>query len=168
MILTLGRSADIIGMGDFMNLRSILNEKNMSMYRLSQVSGVPKTTINDICSGKSSIAGCNAGTVLQLAKALGCTMEELMRIDTSEYISASGRPKSNTYLEKGLPAYLEQSLKKMELSWAQEDSGQKDLHWDITWCELNADINAAETEQDISHEQAQYLRKKYLRMENIE
>ena len=89
-------------------------------------------------------------------------------IDTAEYIPASGRPKSNAYLEKGLPAYLEQSLKQMEQSWAREDSGQKDLHWDIIWCELNADINAAETEQDISHEQAQYLRKKYLRMEDAE
>ena len=151
-----------------MNLRSILDEKNLSMYRLSQVSGVPKTTINDICSGKSSIAGCNAGTVMRLAKALGCTMEEMMRIDASEYFADSGKPKSNTYLEKGLPAYLEQSLRKMERSWALEDSGQKDLHWDIIWCELNADINAAETEQDISHEQAQYLRKKYLRMEDVE
>ncbi len=39
------------------------------------------------------------------------------------------------------------------------------MHWDIVWCDLNADINSAETEQDITHDQAQYLREKYLRME---
>lgn len=46
-----------------------------------------------------------------------------------------------------------------------DDSGKVDLHWDLYWCELNADINFAEVEQQISTEQAEYLREKYLRME---
>ena len=62
-----------------MSLQTILTDKNMSMYRLSQLSGVPKTTVIDICSGKSSIENCNAKTVLQLSKALGCTMEDIMQ-----------------------------------------------------------------------------------------
>ena len=72
-----------------MNLRSMLNERKMSMYRLAKLSGVPKTTVIDICSGKSSIEGCNAKTVLQLAKALGCSMEELMKIDSANKVSFS-------------------------------------------------------------------------------
>ena len=59
-----------------------------------------------------------------------------------------------------MPPHLQSSLENMIASWKMIDSGRKDLHWDIYWCELNADINAAETEQEISAEQAWYLREK--------
>ena len=80
------------------------------------------------------------------------------------YDPETGLPLNREYLERGLPPYLQTSIKRMCDSWFIEDSGQKDYHWDIAWCELNADINAAETEQEISSEQAWYLREKYLRM----
>lgn len=149
-----------------MNLQTILNNKQMSMYRLSKLSGVPKTTVIDICSGKSSIDGCNAKTVLQLSKALGCSMEDLMAIDIANYDAVTGLPKDDSYLGKGLPDYLRKSVAAMVESWELEDSGKKDLHWDIHWCDLNADINSAQTEQEITPEQAWYLRRKYLRMED--
>ena len=148
-----------------MNLQTILAEKQMTMYRLSKVSGVAKTTVIDICSGKSSIGGCNADTVLRLSRALGCTMEELMQIDNADYDRNTGKPKDDSYLERGLPKYLSESLSAMMKAWEIEDSGKRDLHFDIYWCDLNADINSAETEQEISSEQAWYLRRKYLRME---
>ena len=148
-----------------MTIQSMLQERNISMYRLSQISGVPKTTVIDICSGKSNIEGCTAKTVMQLSRALGCTMEELMMIDNARYDRMTGLPKDESYLEKGLPAYLQRSVAAMQESWAIMDSGKKDLHWDIYWSELNADINSAETEQEISGDQAWYLRRKYLRME---
>ena len=71
---------------------------------------------------------------------------------------------SMTNLEKGLPAYLQRSLDAMKESWKIEDGGGTDPHWDCWWCELNADINSAEVDYLISHEQAAYLRRKYLRM----
>ena len=148
-----------------MMIQSLLRAKNMSMYRLSQISGVPKTTVIDLCSGKSDIEGCTAKTVMQLSRALGCTMEELMQIDNARYDRATGLPKDESYLEKSLPAYLQKSIAAMQASWAIVDCGGKDLHWDIYWSELNADINSAETEQEISSDQAWYLRRKYLRME---
>ena len=148
-----------------MTMQSILREKNMSMYRLSKISGVPKTTVIDICSGKSDIEGCTAKTVMQLSRALGCTMEELMQIDHARYDRTTGLPKDESYLEKALPDYLQKSIAAMQASWAIVDRGGKDLHWDLFWSELNADINSAETEQEISSDQAWYLRRKYLRME---
>ncbi len=151
-----------------MDLRTMLNERKMSMYRLAKLSGVPNTTVIDICSGKSSIGGCNARTVFRLAKALNCSMEELMTIDTSNYDMGTGLPKNEAYLDRGLPSYLERSLAAMIRSWEIEDSGGRDMHWDVYWCALNADINAAENEQSISKEQAGYLRRKYLRMEETE
>lgn len=151
-----------------MNMQSMLQARNMSMYRLSQISGVPKTTVIDICSGKSDIEGCTARTVMQLSRALGCSMEELMQIDNACYDRNTGLPKDESYLEKGLPGYLQKSIAAMQASWKIVDSGKRDLHWDLVWCELNADINSAETEQEISGDQAWYLRRKYLRMEKDE
>lgn len=150
-----------------MNLQNFLDSKNITKYRLSQISGVPKTTIIDICSGKSSLQKCSARTVQRLAEALGCTMEYMMSLNDAEelYDKQSGLPKNQDYLERGLPPYLQSSLKEMKASWKIIDSGSKDDHWDLCWCELNADINSAEVEQEISAEQAWYLRKKYLRME---
>lgn len=89
-----------------------------------------------------------------------------MSLDTIDtgYDKETGLPKSKKYLERGLPPYLQSSLENMIASWKMIDSGRKDLHWDIYWCELNADINAAVTEQEISAEQAWYLRENYLRI----
>lgn len=149
-----------------MDLQTLLEQKNISRYRLSQMSGVPKTTVLDICSGKSSIENCNAKTILQLSKALGCSMEEVMMLDNpNDYDSVTGRPNNKSYFECGLPEYLQISLRNMKKSWAIVDSGKEDLHWDIWWCELNADINSAEVDGIISTDQAWYLREKYLRME---
>ena len=148
-----------------MDLQTLLDEQNLSMYRLSKISGVPKTTVIDICSGKSNIRNCTAYTVYKIAKTLNCSMEDLMLIDTSDFNRESGLPKNRDYLERGLPPYLRQSIEAMKQSWEIEDAGKKDMHWDIVWCDLNADINSAETEQDITHDQARYLREKYLRME---
>ena len=143
-----------------------LSNENITKYHLSQISGIPKTTVIDICSGKSSLQKCSARTVQQLAKALGCTMEYIMSLDTIDtgYDRKTGLPKNKKYLECNLPPYLQSSLENMIASWKIIDSGKKDYHWDMYWSELNADINSAEVEQEISAEQAWYLHEKYLRM----
>ena len=89
-----------------------------------------------------------------------------MSPDKPEMINAeTGLPENKSYLECGLPPYLKKSLENMKMSWEIEDSGKRDMHWDIYWCDLNADINSAEIDRVISSEQAWYLREKYLRME---
>ena len=37
-----------------MNLQNYLDSRKMTKYNLSKISGVPKTTVIDICSGKES------------------------------------------------------------------------------------------------------------------
>ena len=149
-----------------MDLQELFNSRNMSKYQLSKISGVPKTTIMDICSGKSSLEKCNAKTIYQIAKALNCSMEDIMKLDTpNEYDRDTGLPIDKKYQECGLPEYLQISLENMKKSWEIIDSGKTDLHWDIYWCELNADINSAEVDLVITSEQAWYLREKYLGME---
>lgn len=150
-----------------MNLQEYIDSKKITKYHLSKISGVPKTTIIDICSGKSSLQKCSARTVQQLAKALNCTMEYIMSLDTikPKYDDETGLPIEKQYLERDLPLYLQSSIDNMITSWKIMDSGKKDYHWDLNWCELNADINCAEVEQEISSEQAWYLREKYLRLQ---
>ena len=148
-----------------MTLQALLDSKNITKYHLSKISGVPKTTIIDICSGKSSIEKCSAKTVWQIAKALQCSMEDIMMLDSQDsYDKESGLPSDKTYLECGLPPYLQKSLDDMIKSWKIIDNGGSDNFWDLYWCELNASINSAEVDQEISVEQAWYLREKYLRM----
>lgn len=149
-----------------MNLQNYIDSRNITKYRLSQISGIPKTTIIDICSGKSSLQKCSAHTVQLLANALNCTMEFIMSLDTvnEDDDKNAGLPQSKDYLERGLPPYLQSSLENMIASWEMIDGGKQDYHWDMYWSELNADINSAEVEQEISAEQAWYLREKYLRM----
>lgn len=59
-------------------LKEILKEKNFTMYKLSKMSGVPYSTISDICTGKTKIEKCSAETIYKVAKVLRVTMEELL------------------------------------------------------------------------------------------
>ena len=106
-----------------MNLQTMLDQRNMTKYRLSQISGVPKTTVIDICSGKSELGNCSAKTLYQLSKALNCSMEDLMKLDSKTDYTA-GKPTNRSYLECGLPPYLQKSLRDMQASWKIVDSGK--------------------------------------------
>ncbi len=59
--------------------------------------------------------------------------------------------------EENLPPFIQISIANMIKSWAIEDSGERDPHWDLWWCELNADINSVEVDRVITSEQAWYL-----------
>ena len=61
-----------------MNINELLEQKNITKYRLSKLSGVPQTTITDICTGKTRIEKCAAETIYKLAKTLDVTMEYLI------------------------------------------------------------------------------------------
>lgn len=148
-----------------MDLQMVLDQRNISKYHLSKISGVPKTTIMDICAGRSDIERCSAKTVQQLAKALGCTMEDIMAL--SAPYDDKGLPKDSSYLECGLPRFLQDSIQAMMEAWHKLDSGEEYLRWDCDYCNLQSDINSAEINQLISPEQAWHLREKYLRMERV-
>lgn len=60
----------------------LLEQKHITKYRLSKMSGVPQSTIADICNGKSKLAKCSAETVYMLSKALDVSMESLFELST--------------------------------------------------------------------------------------
>jgi len=61
-----------------MNINTLLAQKDITKYRLAKTSGIPQTTVTDICSGKAKIENCSGETIFKLAKALGVSMESLV------------------------------------------------------------------------------------------
>lgn len=94
---------------------------------------------------------CSAKTVFKLAKALDVSMESLV-VDS---IRKADREQAYEY---GLPDYLQKDLDVYKKG-LEEKSGLIDC----LWGELYGSINMAEiSDAAISHEHAEYLRKKYL------
>ena len=77
-----------------MNLGDLLNQRSMTKYKLSKISGVPFTTISEMTTGKTKIKNCTGETLYKLAKALEVTMEELLA-DSMEYRQSFEAYKSN-------------------------------------------------------------------------
>lgn len=61
--------------GSSLNLNKIRNEKKLSIRELSELSGVPKRTIEDI----ERFDRCKVDTAIKLADALQVTLDELCR-----------------------------------------------------------------------------------------
>ena len=84
-----------------MIIDDLLDNAKMSRYKLSRESGDPQATISDICSGKTAMERCAAGTLYKLAKALNVTVDALLEADrrsvvqNSEYRSSFETFKSN-------------------------------------------------------------------------
>ena len=70
-----------------MTLNELLERNHLTKYRLSKMSGVPYTTIGDICSGKTDLKKCSAETVYRIAKVLDVSMEELLADSLAERAS---------------------------------------------------------------------------------
>lgn len=82
-----------------MYINELLQKENISKYRLSKESGVPMTTIADICSGKAKLDKCAAGTLYKIAKVLGVTVDSLLEnseIKSIDYRCSFETFKSNT------------------------------------------------------------------------
>ncbi len=135
-------------MGDKMTLQELLESNNYTIYKFSKMSSIPKTTLLDLCSGKSTIQKSQAITVKKIADTLGVTMEYIMTLDNP----------LKEYLEYNLPDFLLKSIVDFKKNMNKE-------HYDIYYCILQSDINVAESGGFITPNQAWHLRSKYLRIE---
>lgn len=61
-----------------MTVSEQMEKKGLTRYRLSKDSGIPYTTVNDICTGKAKLEKCSAETIYRLSKTLGVSMESLL------------------------------------------------------------------------------------------
>jgi len=131
-----------------MTFGDLLINKNLTIYKLSKDSGVPKTTIFDISSGKSNILDCSGRNLLKLSKCLELSIEDLLNLDQELY---------NPQYDKNIPIFLAESINNLKKA-RKKKSSLLDCYLD----EVNSSINVCEVENLISKEQANYLRKKYL------
>jgi len=61
-----------------MTINELMSVRKITKYRLSKNSGIPYTTITDICSGKTQLPKCSAETLYRLARELDVSMESLL------------------------------------------------------------------------------------------
>lgn len=147
-----------------MTIQQLLQDKKISRYRLSKLSGVPWATLADIYSGKTRLDRCATGTLSKLAKALDLSIEELLELETlPEKSIDTGKPNRKTYLETGLPKSIQKAIE----DYIQGEKEQV-LYLDCLWGELYGAINSNLWAGLITEEQASYLRTKYLSMEEKE
>lgn len=140
-----------------MTIQQLMQNMNMSRYRLSKISGIPWATLADIYSGKTHLDRCGAGTLSKLSKALSLSIEELLELESEPTESVSdGKPNKKTYLETGLSNSIQKAIK----DYLQGERAQV-LHLDCLWDELYGAINADLWSGLITEEQAAYLRDKY-------
>lgn len=79
-----------------MLINDLMTKKGITKYALSKLSGVPQATINDICSGKTALSRCAAGTLYRIAKVLNFSMEDLLEAEDPTFRSDFEIFKSNT------------------------------------------------------------------------
>ena len=146
-----------------MSLKEMIEQQHLTRYKVAKMCNIPQSTMRDLCSGKTDIKKASVETLYKLAKAFSISMEELLlKLSIDE---KTGKPLDQSYLEYDLPIFLQDSIHQMNESWEKIDAGKEDSIWDCNWCDLQSSINICEVERLITSEQANFLRKKYLRME---
>ena len=109
-----------------MKINELLQQKGMTKYRLSVLSGVPHSTLSELCSGKTNIGKCYVETIYKLAKALGVSMETLVE-DAFKPKPSREELREKSY-EYGLPEYLQKDLDAFK-EWLKNDSSLIDCLW---------------------------------------
>lgn len=128
-----------------MTFLDLLAEQKTTVYSLSINSGVPKTTLTDIASGKADILECSGKTLLAISKSLHISIEELLSLEREEAKTL-------------LPGFLLDSISEYRKA-IRKGSTLIDCYSD----QLNSSINVAEVEHLISKEQANRLRARYFK-----
>jgi len=126
-----------------MTFLDLLANKNITTYQISKRYGIPKTTLHDICSGKTNLMYCNGKTLLDLSKSLDTSIEKILFLENEERKSS-------------LPKFLFNSIDNLRKS-IRKNSTLIDAYYD----ELASSINVAEIDHLISKETAQRLRRRY-------
>ncbi len=131
-----------------MTFEELMQKRNVTIYRLSKESAVPKTTLFDIATGKSNLLDCSGRNLLKISKALNVSIEQLLSLKQAPY---------NAAYERNIPMFLADGITNLKKA-RKTNSSIMDCYND----ELNSSINVCEIENLISKEQAAYLREKYL------
>lgn len=126
-----------------MTFKDLLAEKGLTVYRLSKISDLPKSTLNDIATGKVELLDCSGRTLQKISNCLNVKIEKLLELEPEEATTV-------------LPEFLNDSIDDYRKA-VRKRTTLIDCYSD----QLNSSINVAEVESLISKETAQRLRKRY-------
>ena len=126
-----------------MTFKDLLAEKGLTVYRLSKISDLPKSTLNDIATGKVELLDCSGRTLQKISNCLNIKIEKLLELEPEEATTV-------------LPKFLNDSIDDYRKA-VRKRTTRIDCYSD----QLNSSINVAEVESLISKETAQRLRKRY-------
>ena len=127
-----------------------LDQMNLSRYLLARACGLSWAEVSDLCMGKQPLPQCGDETLERLAQAMGLSRQELLELETGPQALALDP-------ESGLPGFVRRSIDNLLQGELEQVS-----HLDCLYDDLYGSINAAQWGGDITREQADYLRKKYL------
>jgi len=127
-----------------MTFLDLIAEKHLTTYKMSILSGIPKTTIHDISAGESNLMNCNGKTLFELSKILKVSIEDLLMLEKEEK-------------KELLPKFLNESISNLRKSIRSNSTLIGDYY-----DELASSINVAEVDHLIDKETATRLRKRYL------
>lgn len=127
-----------------------MKQLNLSRYQLAQACGLSWAEVSSLCMGKQPLSQCEDETIEKLAQAMGISRQELLELETGPQAAALDP-------ESGLPGFVRQSIENLLQGELEQVS-----HLDCLYDDLYGSINAAQWGGDITREQADYLRKKYL------
>ena len=127
-----------------------LDQMNLSRYQLARACGLSWTEASGLCTGKQPLSQCGDETLERLAQAIGLSRQELLELETGPQALALDP-------ESGLPGFVRRSIDNLLQGELEQVS-----HLDCLYDDLYGSINAAQWGGDITREQADYLRKKYL------
>lgn len=90
-----------------MYLIELMNARHMSRADLSNLSGVPESTLRDILSGKAQLDRCEAATLYNIAEALDVSIEDIL-LSYWDELEETNAPDTFTVHEEGtlMPFYL--------------------------------------------------------------
>lgn len=128
-------------------LSDVMNAKAITMKHLSEDYGVPWEILFDIFIGRVEVKQCEADVIRKLAQTFDMSVEEILNLEPETPIPGDEN------LERDLPRYLQKSIDELR---------QGTVPIDLLLDDLYGSINSAFWDNEISKEQAEYLRFKYL------
>ena len=86
--------------------KSYLQEKKISVYKLSEISNIPYTTVNELANGKKNIDDCKIKTIQGLADSLNLTIESLLGLFNDDKVILSDSWEQNKYKKFYFPIII--------------------------------------------------------------
>lgn len=88
-------------------LKEYLKNKNISVYKLADLTGIPYTTLNELINGKKNISDCKIKTIETLAKTLNLSIESLLKLLNNKNIILSNTWEDNKEKRFYFPVVIE-------------------------------------------------------------